>query len=184
MSYLVTVPEILAAAAGDLANIGSALGAANAAATTPTTAILAAGADEVSAAIAALFSKEAQAYQALTAQMEAFHQQFVQALNASAGVYARAETTNVLQILEQQALDVINTPTNLLLGRPLIGNGTDATAPGQAGGAGGLLYGNGGNGAPGATGQPGGAGGDAGLIGNGGAGGAGGKGSNLGGPGG
>ncbi|WP_239656288.1 PE family protein [Mycobacterium riyadhense] len=103
MSYLVTVPEILASSAADLANIGSALGAANAAAATPTTAILAAGADEVSAAIVSVFSKGAQAYQALNAQREAFHQQFVQALNASAAAYASAEDVNVLQIGPRRA---------------------------------------------------------------------------------
>ncbi|MBY0388432.1 MAG: PE family protein [Mycobacterium pseudokansasii] len=86
MSYLVAVPEMLASSAGDVASLGAALSAANAAAAKPTTAMLAAGADEVSAAIASLFSKEAQAYQALSAQMEAFHQQFVQALNAGAGL--------------------------------------------------------------------------------------------------
>ncbi|WP_411550947.1 PGRS repeat-containing protein, partial [Mycobacterium shinjukuense] len=69
-------------------------------------------------------------------------------------------------------------------GRPLIGNGADGTSPGQAGGPGGWLYGNGGNGAPGAGGQPGGAGGAAGLIGNGGNGGAGGAGAAGGGGGG
>ncbi|WP_459797604.1 PE family protein, partial [Mycobacterium riyadhense] len=175
MSYLVTVPEILTSSAGELASIGSALNAANAAAATPTTAILAPGSDDVSAAIASVFSKEAQAYQALTARMEAFHQQFVQALNAGAAAYASAEDVNVLQVLEQQALALINTPTNLLLGRPLIGDGANGTAPGEAGQAGGLLYGNGGNGAPGAPGKAGGAGGDAGLIGSGGAGGAGGN---------
>ncbi|ARG77689.1 PE family protein [Mycobacterium kansasii] len=93
MSYLVAVPEILASSAEDVANLGAALSAANAAAATPTTAMLAAGADEGSAAIASLFSEEAQAYQALSAQMEAFHQQFVQTLNAGAGAYASAETT-------------------------------------------------------------------------------------------
>ncbi|WP_136625846.1 PE family protein, partial [Mycobacterium attenuatum] len=176
MSYLVAVPEILASSAGDVANLGAALSAANAAAATPTTAMLAAGADEVSAAVASLFSTEAQAYQALSNQMEAFHQQFVAALHAGAGDYASAETTNVLELLSQQALNLINAPTNLLLGRPLIGDGANGTAPGAAGQAGGLLLGNGGNGAPGAAGKAGGAGGDAGLIGNGGAGGAGGKG--------
>ena len=175
MSYLVAVPDIFASTAGDLANIGAALSAANAAAATPTTAIAAAAADEVSAAIASLFSHEAQAYQALNAQAEAFHQQFVQALNASAAAYASAEDVNVLQLLEQGVLNLINAPTNLLLGRPLIGDGANGTAPGQAGQAGGLLFGNGGNGAPGGNGQSGGAGGDAGLIGNGGAGGAGGN---------
>ncbi|KZS70039.1 hypothetical protein A4G29_07590 [Mycobacterium kansasii] len=56
MSFVVAAPQALMVAATDLAGIGSALTAANAAAAAPTTGVLAAGADEVSAAIAALFS--------------------------------------------------------------------------------------------------------------------------------
>lgn len=55
MSFVIAAPEALVAVASDLAGIGSALAEANAAALAPTTALLAAGADEVSAAIAALF---------------------------------------------------------------------------------------------------------------------------------
>lgn len=79
MSYLVVVPELVAAAATDLANIGSSISAANAAAAAPTTALVAAGGDEVSAAIAALFGAHARAYQALSAQAAMFHEQFVRA---------------------------------------------------------------------------------------------------------
>ncbi len=150
MSNLLVTPELVAAAAADLAGIGSAIGAANAAAGAPTMALLAAGADEVSAAVAAVFSSYAQQYQALSAAAAAFHDQFVRALAAGAGAYAGAEAANV----EQQLLNAINAPTLALLGRPLIGNGADGAAgTGQAGGAGGLLYGNGGNGGSGAAGQ-------------------------------
>lgn len=45
--------------------------------------MLAAGGDEVSAAIAALFSGHAHAYQALSAQAASFHQQFVQSFRGS-----------------------------------------------------------------------------------------------------
>ncbi|ORB59556.1 PE family protein, partial [Mycobacterium shinjukuense] len=55
MSFVSVVPELVVATAADLASIGSALDAANAAAAAETTGVLAAGADEVSAAIAALF---------------------------------------------------------------------------------------------------------------------------------
>lgn len=55
MSFVVTIPEALAAVATDLAGIGSTIGTANAAAAVPTTTVLAAAADEVSAAMAALF---------------------------------------------------------------------------------------------------------------------------------
>ncbi|WP_425271207.1 PE family protein [Mycobacterium gastri] len=77
MSYLVAVPEVLSTAAADVADIGSSLTAANFAASAPTTAVVAAAGDEVSAAIAALFSGHAQEYQALSAQAAAFHSQFV-----------------------------------------------------------------------------------------------------------
>ncbi|REZ99666.1 PE family protein, partial [Mycobacterium tuberculosis] len=53
MSFLVVVPEFLTSAAADVENIGSTLRAANAAAAASTTALAAAGADEVSAAVAA-----------------------------------------------------------------------------------------------------------------------------------
>ncbi|CKP84131.1 PE-PGRS family protein [Mycobacterium tuberculosis] len=161
MSFVVAAPEVVVAAASDLAGIGSAIGAANAAAAVPTMGVLAAGADEVSAAVADLFGAHAQAYQALSAQAVLFHEQFVHAMTAGAGAYAGAEAADAA------ALDVLNGPFQALFGRPLIGDGANG-APGQPGGPGGLLYGNGGNGGNGGIGQPGGAGGDAGLIGNGG----------------
>ena len=52
MSFLIAAPEPVAAAATDLARVGSTLGAANAAAVAPTSSVIAAGADEVSASIA------------------------------------------------------------------------------------------------------------------------------------
>ena len=83
MSFVIAAPELVTAAATDLANIGSTLNAANAAAATQTTGVLAAAEDEVSAAIAALFSSHGQQFQALSAQASAFHSQFVQALNSA-----------------------------------------------------------------------------------------------------
>jgi hypothetical protein len=187
MSFVTVVPEIVGQAAGQLENIRSALGAANAAAAAPTTRLLAAGADEVSAAVASLFSGHGQAFQALNTQAAAFHAQFVQALSAAGGSYTAGEAANTapLQTVEQDVLGVINAPTNALLGRPLIGNGTNGTAANPHGGAGGLLIGNGGNGFSETTnpGVTGGAGGAAGLFGNGGFGGSGGAGA-AGGPGG
>ncbi|WP_141771052.1 PE family protein, partial [Mycobacterium tuberculosis] len=175
MSFVLVSPSQLMAAAADVAGIGSAISAANAAALAPTSVLAAAGADEVSAAVAALFSAHAGQYQQLGARAALFHEQFVQALTGAAGAYASAEATNV----EQQVLGLINAPTQALLGRPLIGNGADGTAANPNGGAGGLLYGNGGNGFSQTTaGLTGGTGGSAGLIGNGGNGGAGGAGAN------
>ncbi|SOJ53627.1 PE-PGRS family protein PE_PGRS16 [Mycobacterium simulans] len=124
MSFVLADLEMLAAAAGDMAGIGSSLGAANAAAAASTTTVLAAASDEVSAAISALFSSHGQAYQALSAQASAFHAQFVHALSSAGGAYASAEAANV----QQTVLDAINAPTQTLLDRPLIGNGADGTA--------------------------------------------------------
>ena len=166
MSFVIAQPELVATAATNLANIGSAITQANAAAAGQTTAVLSAGADEVSAAVAALFGAHAQSYQALSAQAAAFHEQFVQALSAGAGAYTSAEAASAspLQTVLQQVLGVINAPTELLLQRPLIGNGTNgAPGTGQNGGAGGILWGNGGNGGSGAGGENGGDGGAAGL---------------------
>lgn len=174
MSYVVTVPDLLSSAATQLESIGSALQAAGTVAAAPTAAIAAAAHDEVSLALAALFAGHAREYQALSARMQGFHQQFVDLVAAGAGRYAAAESANV-NPLQQAALDLINAPTRSLLGRPLIGDGADGVAgTGHNGGAGGLLYGNGGKGGSGAAGQAGGSGGNAGLIGNGGAGGQGG----------
>jgi triacylglycerol lipase len=99
MSYVIAAPEMMTSAATDLATIGSDLSAAHTAAATQTTGLLAAAEDEVSAAIAALFSAHGQGFQALGAQAAAFHDQFVQALNAGAGSYASAETANVRNTL-------------------------------------------------------------------------------------
>ncbi|MBW0016009.1 MAG: PecA family PE domain-processing aspartic protease [Mycobacterium sp.] len=184
MSFVIAVPEVVTDAAANLAAVGTAIGAAQAEATAPTTGLLAAGADEVSAAIAAAFSHYGSAYQALSTQATAFHAELVQSLNATAGSYASAEAANAgpLQTLEQDVFGAINAPTNALLGRPLIGNGADGTTNaegvGTAGGAGGILAGNGGTGGDStATGAAGGAGGAAGLIGTGGTGGEGGWGA-------
>ena len=144
MSFLLVIPEFIATAAADLASIGSAIGAANTAAAGPTAELLAAGADEVSAAVATVFAEHAQGYRALSAQAEAFHSRLVQLLTANAGQYAAAEaaSANPLQMLELQLLDAINAPILALLGRPLIGNGANG-APGADGQGGGLLIGNG-----------------------------------------
>ncbi|MCV7079933.1 PE family protein [Mycobacterium szulgai] len=172
MSFVSAVPEVFSSAAADLNGIGVALRAANAAAAASTTGVMAAGADEVSAAIARLFSGNAQAYQALSRQASALHADFIRALSTAGTAYQAAEAANASPM--QQLLDVVNAPTRAMLGRPLIGDGANGALPGQPGADGGLLYGNGGNGAAGAAGQAGGAGGSAGLIGNGGNGGAGG----------
>lgn len=175
MSLVMAVPEFLADAADDLSSLGSTLDAAHAAAAAPTTGILPAAADAVSAMAAELFSAHAAAFQALSARAAALLDQHVLALYAAATSYADTEAASIRQLL----LNLVNAPTNTLLGRPLIANGgngyTNAQGVGTAGQAGGILYGNGGNGGNStALGATGGAGGSAGLWGNGGNGGTGG----------
>ena len=94
MSFVIAAPQTVAVAASDLASIGSTISAANAAAANPTTAVIPAAADEVSAAISSLFENYAGEYQALSAGAAAFHNQFVQLMNTSAGKYAAAEAAN------------------------------------------------------------------------------------------
>ncbi len=144
MSLVIVAPETVAAAALDVARIGSSIGAANAAAAGSTTSVLAAGADEVSAAIATLFGSHAREYQAISTQVAAFHDRFAQTLSAAVGSYVSAEATNAapLATLEHNVLNALNAPTQALLGRPLIGDGAaGAPGTGQAGGAGGILWG-------------------------------------------
>ncbi len=96
MSFVTTQPEVLSAAAGNLAGIGSALAAQNAAAAAPTTGVIPAAADEVSALTAALFTAHAQMYQAVSAQAAAIHAMFVNTLSTSAGSYAATEAANAV----------------------------------------------------------------------------------------
>ncbi len=94
MAYVVAAPHAVAAAATDLANVGSTIDAANAVASVPTTGELAAAADQVSAAIGSFFSGHAESYQAIRAQMTQFHAQFVQAVNSAGSAYADTEAAN------------------------------------------------------------------------------------------
>ncbi len=154
MSFLVVAPEWVESAAADLESIRSALNAAHLAAAVPTTGIAAAGADEVSAALATLFGRVGQEYQALSVQASAFHQQFVQALSSGAGSYLAAEAANSsplqtieqsllgginaptgaanspLQAIEQRIVGFINAPTEILFGRALISTGPSPTLGG------------------------------------------------------
>jgi PE family len=96
MTFVTTQPEALTAAAGSLAAIGSAMNAQNAAVATPTTGLVPAAADEVSALTAAAFAAHGQLYQAVSAQAAAIHQTFVAMLEASAGSYAATEAANAI----------------------------------------------------------------------------------------
>jgi hypothetical protein len=128
VSVLSVVPDIVAAASGNLQNIGSALRGANAAAAAQTTAIAAPAADEVSAAITALFGTHAQEFQVLSAKAAVFHNEFVSLLNGGAAQYLNTEVANA----EQTLVNAVNTPAQALLGHPLIGTGTGHGPTGAA----------------------------------------------------
>ncbi len=155
MSWVMVSPELVVAAAADLAGIGSAISSANAAAAVNTTGLLTAGADEVSTAIAALFGAQGQAYQAASAQAAAFYAQFVQALSAGGGAYAAAEAAAVSPLLAPINAQFVAAPGAADRQR------RQRRRTGANGGPGGWLIGNGGAG--------GGAGMPAGMMGRGGA---------------
>lgn len=94
MSFLTAVPEELAAAAAKLQSFGSGLAAQNAAAATPTSGVVPAAADQVSALQAALFSAQGTLYQQISAQATAIHEMLVHTLNTNAGSYSATEALN------------------------------------------------------------------------------------------
>ena len=99
MSFVTTQPELLGTAAGTLQGIGSEMTAGNTAAAAPTTGVIPAAADEVSALTAAQFAAHAQMYQAVSAQAAAIHEMFVNTLNVSAGSYAATVAANAAAAL-------------------------------------------------------------------------------------
>ena len=122
MSYVVALPEMMSAAATDVASVGSVVATANQGVAAATTRVLPAAEDEVSAAIAALFSAHGRGYQAVSAQAAAFHAEFVQALTGAAGAYAAAEAANAspLGSIEKALLgaehEIQQIPTTLATG--------------------------------------------------------------------
>jgi len=98
MSFVTAQPEALTSAAGELESIGASFSAGNLAAAAPTTGVMPAAADEVSALTAAQFAAHAAFYQELSAQATAIHQQFVSVLGVSAGSYAATEAANAAAV--------------------------------------------------------------------------------------
>ncbi|WP_224770197.1 PE family protein [Mycobacterium simulans] len=156
-SYVIAAPAALAAASTDIAGISEAIRAANAAAAPWTTGIAAAAGDEVSEAIATLFGTFGREYQALSAETVSVSDQFAQAFQRGADAYARMDLINASPLrpllnnpLVNTAMGLVNMPTQLLMDRPLYGDGADgAPGTGQNGGDGGIISGNGGNGGTG-----------------------------------
>lgn len=96
MAFVETQPEVLSAAARNLAAIGASVAAQNAAAAGPTTGIVPPAADEISALTAAQFATHARMYQAASVQAAAIHEMFVNMLGTSAGSYAATEAANAV----------------------------------------------------------------------------------------
>ena len=113
MSLLDVAPPLVASAAAELESIGAELNAAHAAASASNTELLAAGADEVSTATAALFTRYGQAFRSLGMRASAFHAQFVAALSNAEAAYAAAEVANASEIQWFS-------PWKTLTGRPLV----------------------------------------------------------------
>ena len=114
MTSLITQPPLMVTAAADLAKINSALDSARAAAAGPTTSVVAAAQDEISAATATLFGGYAHDYQALLKHAAGFHNQFAAALSSAGSAYAAAEATNASAI--SGAVERLTSPIQQLLG--------------------------------------------------------------------
>ncbi|AYE93766.1 PE family protein [Mycobacterium paragordonae] len=149
MSYLTTQPQLMSAAAENLAGIRTALAEASAAAAGPTTGLAAAAADEISAAAAQLFGTFGQEYQQVIGQAAAFHAEFNRALTAAGLTYAEAEIANAAQVLGGGgALSAAASPIEALLApvlaplQPLLAPVQPLLAPLQS------LFGVSGTGAP------------------------------------
>lgn len=137
MSFVVAAPEMIQTAAQDLAGIRSVLAEAMTTVAAPTTGVVPAAGDEVSAAVAATFGNFGKEFQSLSAQAQAFHAEFVTVINAGAGAYLSAEIANA----EQTLANAVNAPAQMVLG---LGGAPGLGGVAAAGGtpaAGGLLGG-------------------------------------------
>lgn len=94
MSFLMTQPEMMDAAAGELHGINAAVLEGNSAVVVPTTGVAPAAADLVSILTAAQFSRHAQLFQEISAEAAAVREQLAATLGISAGSYAATETAN------------------------------------------------------------------------------------------
>lgn len=91
MTYLSVQPDLLAAATTDLMNIRTAVASASAASEVPITGLAAAADDEISAAVAALFSGYGREYLRVDSLVSAFQQAFDQTLTNSGLAYTATE---------------------------------------------------------------------------------------------
>lgn len=113
MAYLGVHPDLLATAATDLVDIRTTVGSASAAAAARTTSLVAAAGDEVSAAIAALFSSFGLDFQGLAARATALHEAFAQTLAGAGLAYAQAEAGNAVMAGSMVSTLAGTTPTGV-----------------------------------------------------------------------
>lgn len=95
MSFVITRPDLLTAAAGNLASIGVSMAAANTVVQVPTTQVTAPAADQVSALVATQFAAHGLAYQTVATMADQIHEAFVNALTTGGTSYAATEAANV-----------------------------------------------------------------------------------------
>ncbi|MGA7050427.1 MAG: PE-PPE domain-containing protein [Mycobacterium sp.] len=128
MTYVTIQPDLMSAAAADAEQISSAISTARAAAAGPTTGLVAAAEDEVSAITASLFGAYGQEYQALLRKAAAFHEEFVAALSAAGNAYAGTE------VAASNALSTLQTDVQALLaGNPAPAAATTTLVLGASG---------------------------------------------------
>ena len=123
-------PAVVQWVTANLDTIGASLAQSHAAAAGPTTGVVAAAQDEVSAAIASLFSQHAEEYQGLAARIAAFHDQFTSTMAGSGAAYSGSEAANAAQMLKSAMASPaaeVNGGFAQATGRPLFGNGADGT---------------------------------------------------------
>jgi PE family len=136
MSFVVAVPDLVQGAAQDLSGLQESLAEAAATVVGPTTGVAPAAADEVSAAVAAIFGNFGQDFQAISAQAQAFHGQFVNLMNAGAGAYISTEIANA----QQAVTNAVGAPAQALFGGGAsLGSGGGAVAAASTDLLGGLL---------------------------------------------
>jgi hypothetical protein len=119
MSFVTMRPEALTAAASALQTLGTSMAAQNGAAAAPTTGVVPAAADPVSALQAAQFTAYGTWYQQVSTQATAIHQMLVNTLGTSAGSYGETEAAN-------QSATGSTSLSGLLSG--LTGSGTSSSA--------------------------------------------------------
>ncbi|MEK0470760.1 PE family protein, partial [Mycobacterium ulcerans] len=113
MSFVNVAPQQLSAAAAEVAGIGSAVSTASRAAAAPTMGLLAAGADEVSVGIAALFADHAQEYEVVLEEfLDGLQGGSGRTLDAAAKAYASAEAASAAAL--GQVWDATAGPTAVL----------------------------------------------------------------------